>query len=69
MTTTLTPAQRKQLQTIMAAKRITVEKAFTERNGRDVQDGWDVLIAGNWGNRYPTKTIALEAIAADLLKA
>jgi len=44
---------------------ITVEPAYRmNKNGKDVRDGYDVFINGEWGNRYPTKKAA-EAAAAE----
>lgn len=48
-------------------KQITIEKAYKMNSrGMDVQDGWDVMIDGNWGNRYCTKRDAIAAVIEDL---
>jgi hypothetical protein len=45
------------------APEITIEPAFrTTKGGKDVSDGYDVFINGEWGNRYPTKKAAQAAV-------
>jgi hypothetical protein len=37
-------------------RRIEVQKAVTiGRNGQERADGWDVLVDGEWHDRFPTR--------------
>lgn len=46
--------------------KITIERAYGEdKYGMDVPIGFDILINGEWGNRYRTLREAREALAID----
>ena len=53
----------------MATKYEVIKAYKMNDNGMDVCDGWDLMVNGNWGNRYALKRDAVaamkEAIAED----
>lgn len=57
----------------MNTKTYTIEKAWKmNKNGMDVQDGWDLFCNGNWCQRFyllrDAKAAMVEAIAEDSLQ-